>query len=148
MIRERWKNTPVMKDGYIRIYDPNHPNAVSGGYVLEHRKVMADHLGRPLRLDELVHHLNDDPTDNRIENLELDTRQSHASYHDKRREYNRAWTIEEDELLVSLWPADIPKAEIEPQFERTWNALKLRAKNLKIRRPDSQRRTSNWRKHR
>jgi len=66
-----WKGgRTVDKKGYTLIYKPNHPNAV-GNYMLEHRLIMEQHLGRLLERDEDVHHINHDPSDNRLENLML-----------------------------------------------------------------------------
>lgn len=66
-----WKGGRIVdKNGYILVYDPGNPMC-RGRYVLEHRKVMADHLGRLLTPKEVVHHKNRDKTDNRLENLEL-----------------------------------------------------------------------------
>lgn len=59
------------KSGYIFIHKPDHPNAAKSGYIVEHRLVMEDAIGRYLYPDETVHHKNGVKTDNNIENLEL-----------------------------------------------------------------------------
>jgi hypothetical protein len=60
-----------MDRGYVFIFEPEHPNAHSDGYVAEHAKVMAAMLGRPLERFEEVHHRNGTRSDNRPGNLEL-----------------------------------------------------------------------------
>jgi len=71
------------KRGYIYVLAPDHPNAVFGGkrYVSEHRLVMSNHLGRPLTNREIVHHINGNKSDNRLENLVIVTRSAHVAEH-------------------------------------------------------------------
>jgi len=57
--------------GYVMIYKPEHPNSYEDGCIPEHRYIMSQHLKRTLKKGEVVHHINGDKTDNRIENLEL-----------------------------------------------------------------------------
>src|SRR3990167_8622813 len=63
-----WKGgREVTKEGYISLWLSRRET------ILEHRKIMQDHLGRKLEKFEVVHHINGNNADNRIENLELTT---------------------------------------------------------------------------
>lgn len=84
----RWRGGHTyITGGYIRIWlPPNHffyPMVRKNHCVLEHRLVMAEHLGRCLQSFEIVHHKNGIRDDNRIENLELTMKGSHSIQHGK-----------------------------------------------------------------
>jgi hypothetical protein len=71
--------TTLSVKGYRLLYLPKHPMASKkNGLVLEHRVVMAKKMGRILRSDELVHHINGDRLDNRVRNLRLLSRSAHS----------------------------------------------------------------------
>ena len=84
--RDEWTRT---HDGILR----NNGISNQSGYVFvrqgkkiyrgEHRLIMEAHLGRKLRSDEIVHHIDHDKTNNDISNLMIVTRAEHIRLHKK-----------------------------------------------------------------
>ena len=71
--------------GYKQIFYSNKVNGV-------HRYIMEQHLGRKLSKDEIVHHINEDKTDDRIENLLVMSRAEHSRHHNYKGLSNRIIT--------------------------------------------------------
>ena len=77
-----WKGGKFMRRGYILIIKPDHPKSTKQGYILEHRLVMEKKLGRYLKPEEVVHHLDLNKQNNHSDNLHLFGGQGkHKKYH-------------------------------------------------------------------
>ena len=82
------------------LYADKKPRATSHGYYRigkagqhEHRKIFEDYIGRKLKPDEVIHHIDFDKTNNSIENLWLyqsknEHTRVHCNYNRLRKELN------------------------------------------------------------
>lgn len=75
----------IKKGDYRYALVPGHPSATKNGYVLMHRVVVENHIGRLLGADEEVHHIDKNPFNNDMSNLMLLTKDEHRAIHDSDR---------------------------------------------------------------
>lgn len=86
----RWNRDKIIStDEYVKIrVGKGHPLADPNGYVYEHLLVWISAGGGALFANEVLHHINNDGQDNRLENLKRMTKAQHNALHNKDRERN------------------------------------------------------------
>lgn len=72
-LNPRWKGGKSRAYGYKQIH-------VGSTTIMEHRVVMEKHLGRKLRGDEIVHHIDGNRKNNDIKNLQLMNKIKHDRF--------------------------------------------------------------------
>lgn len=78
-----WKgedHSYIDTDGYVQVRSPNHPKAINK-YIKRAILVAEKKLGRPLKLGEITHHINQIRDDDRLENIIIMTRAEHNRIH-------------------------------------------------------------------
>lgn len=133
-------------EGRVLCYREWHPlpsqarRLKHGCYVLRYRLVIEHHLGRFLRKGEIVHHVNGDPTDDRLENLQICDRSSHAKTHKMGACGNKwrkvmAFTLLGDTKTMHEWSviSGIPQQVLRDRIRRGKTLLEVITENKPIR---------------
>ena len=127
------KLTYISEQGYVRVQvDENHPAAFEGqGWAYEHVVVAIEKIGRLLKDNECVHHINGIKTDNRPENLRVMDKRAHLSLHN-RGENSNLKEIDEENYIIEcacgcgekLWKYDKynrPRDRVYKHWDNLWD---------------------------
>jgi len=110
----RWNGGTAMSRGYVLVRSEEHPRAARG-YVREHILVMEQHLQRPLKPNEIIHHVNKNRSDNRIENLQVCTPQEHFIIHQRLRAFEATGDADKRQCRYCRVWDDVTSLIFEPK---------------------------------
>ena len=100
-----WKGGKSKSGKYISIWQPNGKRRIR-----EHRLIMEKYLGRKLTQNEVIHHINKDRLDNRIENLILFKKNSkHLALHRKNGDFKRPCKFNRKKYQAQYYKNNIEK---------------------------------------
>lgn len=71
----------ISSHGYVKVRIPGHSHADPNGYVYGHLLAWLEAGNQPPAHGEVIHHVNGDKQDNRIENLRIEKRCHHSVGH-------------------------------------------------------------------
>jgi len=106
------KDESFIQDGVIKKINNKGYVEVKCGrtWVLEHRLVVENFIGRKLTSQEAIHHINGNKKDNRIENLMLfDTQKEHKAFENKIKQFGKTNPILKQ--ISERWDKYLPKKE-------------------------------------
>lgn len=106
------KDKTFIQDGVLKQINTKGYVEVKCGrtWVLEHRIIIENFIGRKLDSKEAIHHLNHNRKDNRIENLMLfKTQKDHKAFENKIRQFGKTQPILKQ--ISERWDEFIPKEE-------------------------------------
>jgi hypothetical protein len=84
-----WYHPSKEKNRDIIVNHPECPYAQKNGNVAEHRYIWwLHHPDQPIKYNEMIHHINGDHKDNRIENLEKLKDKQHGQRHKELKKLN------------------------------------------------------------
>lgn len=126
-----WNGGIKIHLGYRCIKCEEHPFAVNG-YVREHRLIMEKKIGRFLKPNEVVHHIDGDKLNNNIKNLKLFERGKHIGLHNSKRIGQIPWNKGKKGLQVAWNKGKTFSEELKRKMSKShkgqipWNKGKKR----------------------
>lgn len=106
--------------GYVMVWEPSHPNKSFYGWQYQHRIVAESSIGRYLRSDEVIHHINGVKDDNRSENLQILSPSDHNAITVREMKERRQSVI--DDLAEAKLELEKAQAKIA-EYERKLSTL-------------------------